>query len=560
MTDIKRHLSRIVKIIRPLVAASGDDIRTALRAALPASYIVGAGSIAGQDGAQAQADIIIADSTVAAGAWPDGVFALPQVLAVVTVAARHDATSLATALDAVARVKALRGAGRQTKAGLPLGILIFGTLDTVTDSDTAVMTMHAALAQQPPEQRPNYIVANGYGVNYRDPQLDGSPLGLPVFGFARDGDHPKPRRCYICKQDFSRRHFFYDQFCVRCGDLNYIKRRQTADLRGRIALVTGGRIKIGYAAALRLLRAGAAAIVTTRFPHDAARRYATEPDFGQWAERLHIYGLDLRHTPSVEGFTDYLRRSYPHLDILINNAAQTIRRPPAFYAHLLDDERLPVEALPAPLRPLVARNSAALPNTNRAASLSFAPSLPFAAALSQIPHEGDYDPAHFPQGDLDPDGQQRDLRPQTSWTQRLDEIGVAELLEVQLANVVAPTVLVSRLKPMMAGGMAFIVNVTALEGQFATAKRGHHPHTNMAKAALNMLTHSCAADYARSGIYMNSVDPGWVSQQVPQAQTDTLPLDLDDAAARICDPIFRGIATGAPDCGLLLKDYVPTAW
>ena len=111
-----------------------------------------------------------------------------------------------------------------------------------------------------------------------------------------------PRACYVCKAEYRRLHLFYDALCPACAELNYEKRFQTADLDGRVALVTGARVKIGYQAALKLLRAGAHVIATTRFPHDAARRYAGEPDFADWGSRLRVHGLDLRHSPSVEIF------------------------------------------------------------------------------------------------------------------------------------------------------------------------------------------------------------------------------------------------------------------
>lgn len=138
------------------------------------------------------------------------------------------------------------------------------------------------------------------------------------------------KKCYICNTHFTRLHFFYDSMCMECADLNYIKRNQTCNLNNKIALCTGGRIKIGYYIALLLLRNGALTIVTTRFPKDAALKFAKEPDFEQWADILHIYGLDFKYVPSIYEFCDFLKSKYPRLDIIINNAAQTIRREPSF--------------------------------------------------------------------------------------------------------------------------------------------------------------------------------------------------------------------------------------
>jgi hypothetical protein len=127
-------------------------------------------------------------------------------------------------------------------------------------------------------------------------------------------------------------HHFYDQLCPACAAFNFAKRTELADLSGRVALLTGGRVKIGYQAGIKLLRAGAHLIVTTRFPRDSAMRYAAEPDFAEWSDRLEIFGLDLRHTPSVEAFCQQLLDTHDRLDFIVNNACQTVRRPPDFYS------------------------------------------------------------------------------------------------------------------------------------------------------------------------------------------------------------------------------------
>ena len=149
----------------------------------------------------------------------------------------------------------------------------------------------------------------------------------------------EPQHCYVCKQLYRDIHPFYDQLCPACGDFNYAKRTETADLTGRVALLTGGRVKIGYQAGIKLLRAGAQLIVTTRFPRDAANRYAQEPDFDDWGDRLEVFGLDLRHTPSVEAFCTHLSSTRDRLDFIVNNACQTVRRPAEFYRHMLEGER-----------------------------------------------------------------------------------------------------------------------------------------------------------------------------------------------------------------------------
>ena len=393
------------------------------------------------------------------------------------------------------------------------------------------------------------------------------------------------RVCYVCKKPRARVHHFYDQLCGECGDFNYAKRTQTADLRGRTALITGARVKIGYQAGILLLRSGARLIVTTRFPRDAARRYAAEKDYDDWKDRLAIYGLDLRHTPSVEAFARHLAERESRLDFVLHNACQTVRRPSGFYAHLMNAELGPLATVPELARPLLADHEA-LAATRRHLASGHAQSnghdaepapvgLHASAALSQLalaPEDRETSTAIFPQGELDQDQQQIDRRGINSWRLALHEVGTVELLEVQLVNAIAPFVLNARLKPMLLRERTFdkhIVNVSAMEGQFYRRfKTDKHPHTNMAKAALNMLTRTSAPDYARDGIFMNSVDTGWVTDEDPAhiAQRKTAengfhpPLDIVDGAARIVDPIFDGINTGNHVWGQFLKDYRPTAW
>ena len=382
--------------------------------------------------------------------------------------------------------------------------------------------------------------------------------GTPEPGTPEPGLN-RPRACYVCKAPYVQIHFYYDSMCGRCGDFCYAKRRQTADLRGRVALVTGGRLKIGYQCALTLLRAGARVIVTTRFPHDAAHRFGLETDFSAFSSRLQIYGLDFRHAPSVESFCLHLCETEQQLDLLINNACQTVRRPAEFYAHLLEAERLDPALLPAAERAVLGSEP---PLSRPPPSLSQSGHLDDASIVPE---------AIFPKGRLDEDLQQVDLRTMNSWRLKLADVSTPELLEVHLVNAIAPFILNSKLKPLLLRGNTgdrHIVNVSAMEGQFyRVTKSDKHPHTNMAKAALNMMTRTSAPDYRKDGIFMNAVDTGWVTDEDPAVHVERKvadgfqpPLDIIDGAARILDPFLTGINTGKQVWGQFIKDYKPSPW
>jgi NAD(P)-dependent dehydrogenase (short-subunit alcohol dehydrogenase family) len=384
-----------------------------------------------------------------------------------------------------------------------------------------------------------------------------APLTLPESA-SPAGRLIRSQRCYVCKSTYRQVHAFYHRLCPNCAADNATRRGLSTDLAGRRVLLTGGRVKIGFQLALMMLRDGADLTVTSRFPADTLRRFRAAPGSADWWPRLRVVGIDLRDPRQVLGLCDELLTEGSPLDILVNNAAQTVRRTPDAYALLADGEQRPLPAgsnvLPAPgFRPMPA----------------LAPAWP-TAGLEGTTAVAD---RHLPVA-LRPEADESGLIPDTasanSWSMRLGSLDPAEVLETQLVNALAPALLCDRLLPLLLASpqpRRYIVNVSAVEGQFAVRnKTARHPHTNMAKAALNMLTRTSASDLARQGVHMCAVDTGWITDENPapvKARTSAAgfrpPLDVVDGAARIYDPIVRGEA-GEPLSGVFLKDYREASW
>ncbi|WP_082221251.1 SDR family NAD(P)-dependent oxidoreductase [Luteipulveratus halotolerans] len=406
------------------------------------------------------------------------------------------------------------------------------------------------------------------------------------------GELINPRGCYICKADYTLVDAFYHWLCPTCAEKSHAKRDQGTDLTGRRALLTGGRAKIGMYIALRLLRDGAHLTITTRFPRDAVRRFAAQEDSADWIDRLKIVGIDLRDPTQVVALADEVAAAGP-LDILINNAAQTVRRSPGSYSRLVDLESAPLptdlalpdvvtfdrisEAHPAALlgtfkQHAVAHHEDESVEEAEARQLASQNAASMTALALQAGHAS-LD-AHLAGTAVDAGGLLPDTQRNNSWTQRVQEVDPLELLEVQLCNSTAPFILISRLRPSMRAAVeagarrAYVVNVSAMEGQFSRRYKGPgHPHTNMAKAALNMLTRTSAGEmFETDRILMTAVDTGWITDERPHdeklriaAEGWHAPLDLVDGAARVYDPIVRG-ERGEDIYGCFVKDYEPSPW
>ncbi|MCO7240704.1 MULTISPECIES: SDR family NAD(P)-dependent oxidoreductase [unclassified Aeromicrobium] len=411
-------------------------------------------------------------------------------------------------------------------------------------------------------------------------RIDDETAGIALTSTARGataGVLQVPRGCYICKRKFTLVDAFYHQLCPDCAAMSHAKRDARTDLTGRRALLTGGRAKIGMYIALRLLRDGAETTITTRFPRDAVRRFASLPDSADWMHRLRVVGIDLRDPAQVVGLADDLA-ARGHLDIIINNAAQTVRRSPGAYGPLAESEGVPLppglsQETGGPELVTFGHTS----DLHPAALVGSVESHPVLAAdaatadrlserLEQAMTAGSADLDRIDAGGLVPD-----VVDTNSWVQTVSEVDALELLEVQLCNQTAPFILISRLRPSLAASPArrtYVVNVSAMEGQFSRRYKGPgHPHTNMSKAALNMLTRTSAGEMLETdGILMTAVDTGWITDERPHTTKVRLaeegfkaPLDLVDGAARVYDPIVRGEA-GEDVHGVFLKDYAVSPW
>lgn len=578
MTNLQHHLRGIRKIIHETVKTTEsnipldfDNLHHQLRDYLPKSYGIGSGQLTDGYHESEHLPIIVYDIPLSEGQYTNNttLFDIRHVLVVGDIASSLTNKSLRQSLDRIASVKRQDTGRKRTQSAthnqqvtqvkfrvpsdrLPYAMITFNDFADYPLSDLSLFErIHRIMADVEISLHPDEMQILSQPVHYRNPLTEYDNVESYDTGLTKTPFLSKPRNCYICKREFFRPHYFYDRMCVRCGDSNYNKRKQSGNLYHHRILVTGARVKIGYYTALKLLRAGAEVIVTSRFPVDTAQRYAREDDFLRWHDRLHIYGLDLRQIDKVEVFINLLYERYEYFDAIINNAAQTVKRPPEYYAYLIPIETQRHEALPAPISRLLRGDDEDISHLR--------------PSLHGLLNDGDVD---IPQPDaFDNFGQPIDDRDYNSWVMRLDEVPTLELMEVHLVNAIAPALLVGQLKGLLKKSphqQRFVINVSAAEGRFTQFKMGTHPHTNMAKAAMNMMTRTIADDYAKDRIYVNSIDPGWVSDQIPrtshesrQLASQLLPIDMEDASARLCDLLF---APANPPHGQLIKDYQIVSW
>ena len=301
-------------------------------------------------------------------------------------------------------------------------------------------------------------------------------------------------QCYQCSKQFRSVHGVYIKCCTRCGDKNYqnLQIRDNKALHGKVAFLTGGRTKLGYQTALRLLRLDCQVVITTRSPGNAINNYQQEFDYNMWSHNLYVYDkpIDLnkcaeQNEDQLVDLRDFIKSKFNKLDILINLAAQTIRGIEKY-------------------------NST---DTNRYG-----------------------DNKNFP------------INEQNSWNLELGQISATEIQEVFNINAIAPLIIFQTMLPLLlVSDKPSVINVHAKEGVFSKKKNSNHPHTNMAKSALHQLTVMINITKFKVGngskkIKCFGIDPGWISideYSLKNCPMRTPPLTELDGAARIVHPLVN---------------------
>lgn len=362
----------------------------------------------------------------------------------------------------------------------------------------------------------------------------------------------KTKQCYDCKKGYNMTFILsgYPDLCFACGIKNYKKKNTPVNLSNMTAYVSGARHKIGFETVLMLLRYGAKVIASTRFPNAAWYNYKGEPDFENWKDRLEIIRCDFTQINEVSFLIDHLKKS--KINILINNACQTVKSTDLYLQKALQLETI--------LGGDSKYANKMIENVNMTTQITTIDNQQFIikspqwtdlAIVSEQISNADIKLNQFK------DIEDLTMKDNSTWYKTMDEVGMAEILQVNAINQVVPTMLVNQLKPVMEYPK-FIINVTAVEGQFQSNKiNGHHPHTNMCKAGINMMVRTMGTEKEKD-FYIYAVDPGYVSGVDPFK--DKYPLKPIDGASRILDPVIRWIKNDPIESGVKLKDFKISPW
>ncbi|KAJ5316841.1 hypothetical protein PENANT_c016G00047 [Penicillium antarcticum] len=400
------------------------------------------------------------------------------------------------------------------------------------------------------------------------------------------------KRCYICRYRFTPTdsHELYPSLCRQCGMFNVgcsnLSLPDKLNLNGKIALVTGGRINLGYSTALRLLRCGAKVIVSSRYPADAATRYSTEPDFAEWEKRLKVVGADFRTAYDAFRLVHIVKQllfawddespsdTPRSLDILINNAAQTLTDSIKAEVRAISREDNLKDDQQAQALLVESENGKYTPRVRGGQQATWIPRITSNNPQHQIEDAIDTPPTNrVATKGLRTTNDEDEEPSRSSWVQFLNQIPYADLISAHSVNAFVPLILCRELLPVMgilppktsscsrpipAG---YIINVSSREGiledtTISQSKAGHHVHTNMSKAAINMITETEAqAAWKERRVAMNSVDPGYMSAAPECVPADGCPIGFEDGAGRVLWPVAAGEIEGEVAWGRFLKHF-----
>ena len=352
------------------------------------------------------------------------------------------------------------------------------------------------------------------------------------------------QRCYVCKKCFNADIYVesYETLCITCSHENYINKNLKANLAGMSFLITGGRVKLGFSSALKLLRMSAKVVITTRYPHFAMRNYQSELDYENWKDNLVIIQCDFTRLEEIYSMLKLLDSH--NFNGIINNACQTIKASSLYYdtvakieagieSDMIENNETVLETQ------LVPYNKKSIPTVLN--------NTVYGTELTKFTLEA--------KTNVFKDVQ--DIPHSNSWDKKIDEIAPEEIVECTLINQLVPTLIINKLKPKLQSPK-FIINVTSFEGSFHNNKNDKHAHTNMCKASMNMLIRTLAEDSDKD-LYVYAINPGYVSGVCPQLSKYVI--NLDDGASRIIYPIVR-FKLGHPLTKdyTLMHNYKPAIW